>query len=139
MQNGPRKAAHCVYNITYHLAWCTKYRKSVLIGQEAIDLREAIRQVCIELDAIILQGNIRADHVKLYVSIPPSISISKFIGILKSKTARHMFLVSNTLQHIYPKRHLWATGYFVTTDMKTAHLSIERYLEVDEESLSNAL
>ena len=38
-----RKAAHAVYDIRYLFIWTTKYRKAILIGINAIKIRDIIK------------------------------------------------------------------------------------------------
>ncbi|RKX46602.1 MAG: IS200/IS605 family transposase, partial [Thermotogae bacterium] len=44
--NGNRwkRSLTTVYNIGYHLIWCPKYRRKVLVGEEAERLKELLLQ-----------------------------------------------------------------------------------------------
>lgn len=39
-------STHCVYNIGYHLIWCTKYRKKLIYGKVEHSLKHLIRYKC---------------------------------------------------------------------------------------------
>src|SRR5580692_7246759 len=82
-----RKGAHTVYDHKFHIVWITKYRKPILSGKEAHRVRELIREICANMDVEILAGNVRKDHIHLFVSVPPQISISQLVQNLKGKTA----------------------------------------------------
>jgi putative transposase len=74
-----RKGSPTIYDIKYHLVWITKYRKKVLIGAIAERVRELIRQICKTNDVEILKGHVSKDHVHLFVSVPPHLSVSQLI------------------------------------------------------------
>ncbi len=60
--------------------------------------------------------NIQIDHVHLIVSVPPKISISKLMGILKGKTAIKIFKSYPQLKKKpYWGNHFWSRGYCVDT------------------------
>ena len=71
-----RRSSHTVYDLKFHLVWITKYRKPVLTCEVAARLRELVREVCKAKDVEILKGRISRDHVHIFVSVPPHISIS---------------------------------------------------------------
>jgi putative transposase len=103
-----RKTSHSVYDLQYHLVWITKYRKPVFIGDVADRMRELIREICKSLDIEIIKGRVSKDHVHLFVSVPPQLSISKVMGLIKWKTSRK-------LSKVFWGRHLWARGYFAVS------------------------
>lgn len=111
-----RSAAHTKYDCRYHLVWIPKYRRKVLLGEMKERLQELINQRSKELRVIILKGAIEPDHVHLYVSLPPSLAVSKYMNLIKGMTScvlRKEF--SKELKEFYWKPVLWADGYFVAT------------------------
>ncbi len=132
-----RKASHCVYNLNFRIVWITKYRKPVLYGPEALRIQEIIRILCHTLKVEILKGSsIKRDYVELYVSVPPSLSISKLMQMLKGKTANVLLRESVRFQKIFLSGSLWATGYYVTTVINhTDSTKIEEYIENHEDAL----
>ncbi len=60
-----RRAAHTVYELHYHFVFTTMYRKPVLRGEIATEVRDLIRQICRGNDIEILAGHVRPDHVHL--------------------------------------------------------------------------
>jgi putative transposase len=85
--NEYRKGSQTIYSLKYHLVWITKYRKKVLTGSTAERVRELIRQICKANDVEILKGHVSKDHIRLFVSVPPQISVSKLVQHLKGKTS----------------------------------------------------
>ena len=97
MQNY-RKTAHSVYDLKYHLVWITKYRKKVLKGDVAEKTRELIREVCKSNDVEIIKGHVSQDHIHLFVSVPPNISISQLLQYLKGKSSYKLMFGFKELQ-----------------------------------------
>ena len=80
-----RKSSHTTYDIKFHLVWITKYRKAVLAGEIAKRARELIREICRTCDVEIIRGHVSKDHVHIFVSAPPHISVSKLMQSIKGK------------------------------------------------------
>ena len=60
--------------------------------------------------------NIQLDQIHRIVSVPPKLSISKLMGILKGKTAIKIFKSYPQLkQESYWGNHFWPRGYCVDT------------------------
>jgi putative transposase len=82
-----RTTSHTKYDLKYHLVWITKYRRAVLSGVVGARVRELIREICRANDIEILKGHVGKDHVDLFVSVPPYLSVSKVPQYLKGKTS----------------------------------------------------
>jgi len=124
-----RKSSHTVYDLKYHIVWITKYRKPVLRGDVAERLRDLIRQVCKSNDVEIIKGHVSKDHVHIFVSVPPHISVSDLVKSLKGKTSRKMLIEYKTLSRTFWGRHLWARGYFVASSGNVTDEVIIKYIE----------
>jgi putative transposase len=128
MQNY-RKTSHSTYDLKYHIVWITKYRKKVLKGEVGVKLRELIREICKGNDIEILKGHVSVDHVHLFVSVPPHLSISKVVQYLKGKSSRKLLFAFKQLQQQFWGRHLWARGYFVASSGNVTDEVIMKYIE----------
>jgi len=82
-----RKTSHSIYDLKYHLVWITKYRKPVLSGEVAKRVREVIREICKKEDIEIIKGHVSKDHVHMFVSAPPYLSVSDMIKKLIGKSS----------------------------------------------------
>jgi putative transposase len=127
-----RKTSHSVYDLKYHLVWITKYRKPVIFGDVAIRLRELIREICKSLDIEIIKGQVSKDHVHLFVSVPPQLSISKVMGRIKGKTSRKMLSEYRRLAKEFWGRHLWARGYFAASSGNVTDEVIMQYIAMQD-------
>ncbi len=124
-----RKGAHTVYDLKYHLVWVTKYRYKILEGEIAKRARDIIREVCMSKEITIIKGHVSRDHVHLFVSSPPRLSVSQMMQYIKGKSSR-------LLQHEYPSlrkrywgQHLWARGYFCASSGTVTDEMIKAYID----------
>ena len=124
-----RKGSHTIYDIKYHIVWITKYRKPVLSGVIAERCRELIRQVSKANEVEIIKGHISKDHVHLFVSVPPRISVSKLLQLLKGVSSRKLLMEDKNLQKQYWGQHIWARGYFVASSGNITDEMIKEYIE----------
>ena len=124
-----RKTTHTVFDCTYHIVWITKYRYPVLVGDIATRVRDLVRQIIQEYHAEIIRGTVAKDHVHIYVSIPPYVSISKLVQSIKGKTSRKIQQEFPELRKRYWGRHFWAIGYFVRTTGNVTDDIIKQYIK----------
>ena len=128
-----RKLTHTVYKCEYHIVWVPKYRYRILTGEIGRQVESDIRMICEWKDVEIEALSVQPDHVHLMCSIPPRISVSDFMGILKGKTAIKMFKRNTELKRKpYWGNHFWARGYFVST-IGLDEDKIRRYVQYQEE------
>ena len=131
MQNY-RKTSHSVYDLKYHLVWITKYRKPVFFGEMALQLRDSIREVCKSLDIEIIKGHVSKDHVHLFVSVPPQMSLSNVRGRIKGKTARKLLTENHRVAKEFWGRHLWGRGYFAASSGNVTDEVIMQYIATQD-------
>ncbi|MFO7945166.1 MAG: IS200/IS605 family transposase [Anaerolineales bacterium] len=124
-----RKGPHAVYDIKYHLVWVTKYRYKVLKGDLALRMRDLIRNICEQHGMRIIKGHVSKDHVHLFVSAPPQLSVSEVMQYVKRKSSRRLQEEYPSLRKRYWGWHLWARGYFCATTGTVTDEMIEAYLE----------
>ena len=111
-----KKLTHTVYHCNYHIVFVPKYRFRVLEGKIQEFVETKIRQISEWYQVEIEELSVQKDHVHMLVSIPPKLSISNYVGILKGKTAIKLFEKKRYLREKpYWGNHFWARGYFVTT------------------------
>ena len=127
-----RKGAHTVYDIKYHVVWVTKYRFQVLRGEIALRARDIIREVCMQHEVTILKGHVSQDHIHLFVSAPPRLSVSKMMQYIKGKSSRRLQEEYPSLRKRYWGRHLWARGYFCASSGTVTEEMIAAYIEHHE-------
>ena len=128
-----RRLTHVVYKCDYHIVFTPKYRFRILTGEIAAAMEQDIRQVCSWKEVEIDEMSVQSDHVHMVVSIPPRLSVSDFMGVLKGKTAIRIFKSHpNLKKKPYWGNHFWARGYFVNTVGINEEM-IRRYVKFQEE------
>ena len=126
---------HCQYQ--YHIVWVPKYRYRVLTGDVAREVHNCIQVYSSRLGCRVIELNVQPDHVHLLVKVPPKVSISKLLGVVKGKTA-----LRKTALRIFTKfpylrnkpywgNHFWAKGYCVDTVGVDAEM-IRKYVKYQE-------
>ena len=100
-----------------------------MYGSEALKIRELIREICVNLNIEILKGSIQKDHIHLFVSVPPNLSVSVVMQKIKGKTSYKMLSESKRFRKEFWGRHLWARGYFVASSGNITDEAIAEYIE----------
>ena len=124
-----RKGSPTVYDLKVHVVWITKYRKPILRGEIANQVRVLIRQTCATLEVYILSGHVALDHIHLLVSVPPSLSVSELVQRLKGRTSRKMLEDFEEMRRAFWGRHIWARGYFAASSGNVTDEVIKQYIE----------
>jgi putative transposase len=127
-----RKLSHVVYKCDYHIVWVPKYRFRILTGEIKALLEEDIKMLCEWKNCEIQEMSVQVDHIHIVVSIPPKVSVSDLMGILKGKLAIKLFKSYPKMkQKPYWGNHFWARGYFVST-VGIDEDMIRRYVKYQE-------
>ncbi len=91
-------------------------------------IRDLIREICATHQVQILRGHISKDHVHLFVSVPPQISISKLLQYIKGKTSRKILQENPNLNKKFWGQHFWARGYFAASSGAITDEMVMEYL-----------
>jgi putative transposase len=116
-----------VYSCKYHVVWCPKYRRQILLPPIDETLKQVIRKVCDRTRSEILEMEVIPDHVHLLVECDPQFGIHRFIQLVKGNT-------SHVLRSAFPKLKrrlpsLWTNSYFVATEGGAPLAVIQQYIE----------
>lgn len=115
-----------VYLLNYHLVWCPKRRKKVLVGAVKDRLEQIIREVARENRVEILALEVMPDHLHLFISTNPDISIQKLIQRLKGRSSHHL---RREFPELLKLPSLWTHSYFISTAGNVSSETIRRYIE----------
>lgn len=116
-----------VYSCKYHVVWCPKYRRKVLVGDIETRLRELITQTCFEIKTDIIELEIMPDHVHLLIEVDPQFGIHKAIKQIKGRSSRYLRKEFESLRTRLPT--LWTNSYFVSTVGGAPLNIIKQYIE----------
>ena len=116
-----------VYSCKYHVVWCPKYRRKVLVNGVDERLKELIEEVCCENRIDVIEMEIMPDHVHLLMEVDPQFGLHKAVKLIKGRT-------SHVLREEYPWLRsrlpsLWTNSYFVSTVGGAPLSVIKQYIE----------
>ena len=84
-----------------------KIPEKVLYGQVAERVRDLIREICKSKDVEIIKGSVSRDHIHLFVSVPPHLSVSKLMQSIKGKTSYKLLAeYKGTLSAVLGSSHM---------------------------------
>lgn len=127
-----RSNNNVVYSCKYHVVWCPKYRRKVLVGAISERLKELIEQKCSEIKADIIEMEILPDHVHLLMEVDPQFGINKAVRSIKGYTSSVLRKEFKELTTRLPS--LWTNSYFVSTIGEAPLNVIEQYIESQKTS-----
>lgn len=116
-----------VYNIGYHLIWCPKYRRKVLVGDVEARLREIFLEKANELGITIETMEIMPDHVHLFVKSPPTLAPHFIVQQLKGISSRLLRQEFSQLKKRLPT--LWTRSYYCESVGHISEAAIRKYIE----------
>ena len=119
--------SHTRWECKYHIVFAPKYRRQVIYGKIREDICEILASLCKRKGVEIIEAEWCPDHIHMFVRIPPSISVSSFMGYLKGKSSLMIFERHANLKYKYGNRHFWCRGYYVDSVGKNAK-KIEEYI-----------
>lgn len=116
-----------VYSCKYHVVFCPKYRRKVLVDGVDIRLKELIKEICQELHVDLIEMEIMPDHVHLLLEVDPQFGIHKAVKTIKGRTSRILRQEYHWLTTKIPT--LWTNSYFVSTVGGAPLAAIKQYIE----------
>ena len=122
-----RSNNNVVYRCTYHVVWCSKYRRPVI--EEAVDVRlkQIIRDVCAERECNIIELETMPDNVHLLVECDPQYGIHRLVKQIKGRSSRLLREEFPSLKRRLPT--LWTNSYFVATVGGAPLEIVKQYVE----------
>ena len=116
-----------VYSCKYHVVWCPKYRRSVLVNGVDSRLKELITETCKRLSVDLVAMEIMPDYVHLLLEIDPQFGIHKAVKQIKGHSSRTLRSEFPWLKSKLPT--LWTNSYFVSTVGGAPLAVIKQYVE----------
>lgn len=124
-----KRNRNCVYQTAYHVVWCPKYRKPILVGKIAEELCSQIEKICQDNGWPIIAKEMQPDHIHLFLTIPPAIAVATALKLLKGITARRLFEKFPQLKKKLWGGHLWSPSYYVGTAGNVSAQTIRHYIK----------
>lgn len=116
-----------VFRCTFHVVWCTKYRRKLLTPEVEARLKEIAAEVATETRCTIreMEGNL--DHFHILVDCDPQFGIHRFVKAVKGHSSRLLRQEFSPLRTRVPT--LWTNSYFVATVGGAPLAIIKQYIE----------
>jgi len=116
-----------VYSCRYHVVFCPKYRRPVLVDGVDERFRQIARQVADELSFEIIEMEVMPDHVHMLLEVDPQLGIHRAVKRLKGRTSHDLRGEFPWLRKRLPS--LWTSSYFVSTVGGAPLAAVRRYIE----------
>ena len=115
------------YACKYHVIWCPKYRRKVLVSPIDERLKRIINEVCTETRSGLIEMEVMPDHVHLLVECDPQFGINRLVRSFKGRSSRILRQDFPALKSRLPC--LWTNSYFVATVGGAPLAVIKQYIE----------
>ena len=116
-----------VYSCKYHVVWCPKYRRKVLVNGVDERLKSLIQEICVERSFTLIEMEVMPGHVHLLIEVDPQFGIHRAIKLIKGTTSRVLRQEFPWLRSRLPS--LWTNSYFVSTVGGARLSAIKKYIE----------
>ena len=116
-----------VYNVAYHIIWCPKYRRAILVDDVAERLKTLLYEQASKFGWIIESMEVMPDHVHLFIKANPIDPIARIVAQLKGYTSHVLRAEFIHLKSKVPT--LWTRSYYVETIGHISEDVIKRYIE----------
>jgi putative transposase len=121
-----------VYACTYHVVFCPKYRRKVLVHGIDGRLKAVVQEVAIETQSDVLEIEVMPDHVHLLIGVDPQFGIHRLVRLIKGRSSRVLREEFPWLKSRLPS--LWTNSYFVSTTGGAPLSKIKQYIESQKRS-----
>lgn len=115
------------YSCKYHVVFCPKYRRSVLVNGVDVRLKELIKNVCEQYNVELIEMEIMPNHVHLLIDVDPQFGVHKAVKRIKGTSSHILREEFPWLKSKIPT--LWTHSYFVSTVGGASLDTIKQYIE----------
>ena len=125
-----RTNAGAVFSLKYHLVWCPKYRRKVLVAPVDARLKELIGQVAADHEMTVHTVEVMPDHVHLFVEADPTLSVAEIVNRFKGRSSRVLRQEFASLRSRLPT--LWSRSYYAGSVGAVSEAVVRRYIEAQK-------
>ncbi|AGO61547.1 MULTISPECIES: IS200/IS605 family transposase [Ferroplasma] len=116
-----------VYNLGYHIIWCPKYRRNVLVNGIDVRLKELLNYKAQELKIEIKEMEVMPDHIHIFIKADPVLSPHYIIQQFKGYTSRILRQEFPVLKRKLPT--LWTRSYYIESVGHISESVVRKYIE----------
>ena len=121
-----KRSKTCVYNIGYHIIWCSKYRRRVLVNDVETRLKQLLIEQSTKNGYSIESMEVMPDHIHIFIKVDPTDSPHKVVQQLKGYTSRMLRMEFPHLKTRIPT--LWTRSYYCESVGHISQQTIEKYI-----------
>jgi len=121
-----------VYSCKYHVVWCPKYRRSVLVKPVDARLKTLIGETCAARRCDLIELEVMPDHVHLLVEVDPQYGVHRLVRLIKGRSSHALRKEFPSLTTRLPT--LWTNSYFVSTVGGSPLAIVKQYIEDQKRS-----
>ena len=121
-----KHSKHHIYLLNYHLVWCPKRRKKVLVNKVKDRLKQIIEKKANDLDIEIIAFEIMPDHIHIFISAYPTIPVHKIVKEFKGVSSN---ILRKEFPYLLKMPSLWTHSYFVSTAGNVSSETVKKYIE----------
>ena len=116
-----------VVNINYHIIWCPKYRRKILVDGVDVRLKTILKDIAKECGCQIDTIEIMPDHIHIFLKGTPTVPVHLIVKNLKGKSSRILRQEFPNLKKRLPC--LWTRSYYCETIGCINEETINKYIE----------
>ena len=121
------KNAGAVFNLSYHIVFCPKYRRKVLVGEVEQKLKHILYATAQQYGVLIETMEVMSDHVHLFVTADPTRCVAEIVNRLKGASSR---ILRQEFPHLTPRLPtLWSRSYYAATVGHVSESTVKKYIE----------
>ena len=124
------------YSCKYHVVWCPKYRRRVLVDKVAKRLKQIISELAEETRSEVIEMEVMPDHVHLLIEVDPQFGVHRFVKLAKGRSSHALRQEFHWLTTKLPT--LWTNSYFVSTVGGAPLSVVKQYIENQKTSQREA-
>ena len=122
-----KRSNKSVYNVGYHLIWCPKYRRKVLVHPVDSELKRLLLAKAKEIKVEIEKMEILPDHVHVFVKADPTAAPHWIVQQFKGYTSRMLREKFSFLRTRLPT--LWTRSYYCESVGHISEDTVKKYIE----------
>lgn len=124
-----RSLNHSHYQHQYHIVWGTRYRRKFLKEYIKPAPISSINKTLKKYPTLFIEAiNTDQDHVHIQIEVPPSISVSSAVQVIKQRTSIDLRKKFEFIREMYLEDGMWSVGYFSST-IGLNEAAIHKYIE----------
>ena len=119
------------YSLKVHIVLVTKYRKQLLKGSIADDVKQKILDIANTRGYEIIAMETDKDHIHFLLSYDTTDRVCDIVKIVKQETTYHLWHKYGSVlsKKYWKEKTFWSDGYFACSIGEVSSATIQKYIE----------